>query len=189
MSTTATRMMFRSSWVIISITTIITLFMLDLCRKKSHRYLIDFLRVKVEKMNFAFRRTLLSPTRGERLESARGKRETSRRLNLSVKVNLNDLSYTLSERRTHHFNRVYVVTKNTSFSESDFFFGKKSTESPRLGFVFTGQGAQWSQMGKELCETFPVATLLFKHLDDVLQSTPNPPPWSLYSKLSLQPLI
>ena len=76
MSTTATRMMFRSSWVIISITTIITLFMLDLRRKN----LIDFLRVKVEKTNFAFRRTLLAPTRGERLESARGKRETSRRL-------------------------------------------------------------------------------------------------------------
>lgn len=106
-------------------------------------------------------------------------------INPSVKVTLDDLSYTLSERRTHHFNRAFVVTKKTSFSESDIVFGKKS-EAPRLGFVFTGQGAQWSQMGKELCENFPVATLLLKHLDDVLQSTPNPPSWSLYRKLSLE---
>ena len=59
--------MFRSSWVLISITTIITLFLLDLCRKKFPRYLINFLRAKGEKTNFAFRRILLSPTRGERL--------------------------------------------------------------------------------------------------------------------------
>lgn len=110
-------------------------------------------------------------------------------VNPSVKVDLNDLSYTLSERRTHHFNRAYAVSRTANFSESDFVFGKKSTEAPRIGFVFTGQGAQWSQMGKELCETFPIATLLLKHLDDVLQSTPTPPPWSLYSKLPLSTLI
>lgn len=104
-------------------------------------------------------------------------------VNPSVRVDLNDLAYTLSERRTHHFNRAYVVTRSTSFSENDIIFGKKS-EAIRLGFVFTGQGAQWSQMGKELCEAFPVARLLLKHLDNVLQSTPNPPLWSLYSKLS-----
>ena len=63
----ATRIMFRSSWVIISITTIITLFMLDLYRKKFPPYLINFLRAKGEKTNFTFRRILLSPTRGERI--------------------------------------------------------------------------------------------------------------------------
>ena len=62
-------------------------------------------------------------------------------------------------------------------------FQKKSTEPPRVGFVFTGQGAQWSTMGKSLVENFPTASLLLKHLDDVLQSTPNPPSWSLLKEL------
>lgn len=103
-------------------------------------------------------------------------------LNPSVKVKLPDLAYTLSERRTHHFHRAYVVTQNTTLSENAFMSGKTSTDPPRIGFVFTGQGAQWSQMGKDLVETFPDAKLLLKHLDDVLQSIPNPPSWSLLSK-------
>lgn len=32
---------------------------------------------------------------------------------------------------------------------------KKSAQTPSIGFVFTGQGAQWPQMGKELLQFFP----------------------------------
>ncbi|KAI4264333.1 MAG: hypothetical protein L6R42_000544 [Xanthoria sp. 1 TBL-2021] len=105
-------------------------------------------------------------------------------MNPSVNVSLPDLSYTLSERRTHHYNRGYVVTQSTTLNESAFVFQKKSTEPVRVGFVFTGQGAQWSRMGKSLVDNFPTASLLLKHLDDVLQSTPNPPAWSLLKELT-----
>ncbi|KAL8867225.1 MAG: hypothetical protein Q9198_008596, partial [Flavoplaca austrocitrina] len=104
-------------------------------------------------------------------------------MNPSVKVSLPDLAYTLAERRTHHYNRGYVVTKGTALNEAAFVYQKKSTEPLRVGFVFTGQGAQWSQMGKSLVENFPTASLLLKHFDDVLQSTPNPPAWSLLKEL------
>ncbi|KAL8912790.1 MAG: hypothetical protein Q9171_002248 [Xanthocarpia ochracea] len=104
-------------------------------------------------------------------------------INPSVKVNLRDLAYTLGERRTHHYHRGYVVTRSTVFNGAAVVLQKKSTEAPRIGFVFTGQGAQWSQMGKSLVENFPTASLLLKHLDDVLQSTPNPPSWSLLKEL------
>lgn len=100
-----------------------------------------------------------------------------------VKVALPDLAYTLSERRTHHYNRGYVVAQNTALNEAAFVYQKKNTESPRVGFIFTGQGAQWSRMGKSLVETFPTASLVLQHLDNVLQSTPNPPPWSLLKEL------
>lgn len=76
-------------------------------------------------------------------------------MNPSVKVNLPDLAYTLSERRTHHYNRGYVVAQSTVLDENAFVFQKKSTDTPRVGFIFTGQGAQWSQMGKALSRTFP----------------------------------
>jgi len=102
--------------------------------------------------------------------------------NPSVAVKLPDLAFTLSERRSRHFHRAYVITDNTNINEGAFTFGKKNTDLPRIGFVFTGQGAQWSQMGKGVIETFPVAKALINRLDRVLQALPNPPSWSLLSK-------
>lgn len=103
-------------------------------------------------------------------------------INPSVRIGLSDLAYTLSERRSHHFNRGYVVTQSTNFDEKAFFSGKKNISTPNIGFVFTGQGAQWSQMGKSLTENFPVARTLLKHLDDTLQALPDPPHWLLLGR-------
>ena len=104
-------------------------------------------------------------------------------MNPRVKLALPYLAYTLSERRTHHYNRGYVVAQSTALNEAAFVYQKKSTETPRVGFIFAGQGAQWSRISKSLVENFPTASLLLKHLDDVLQSTPNPPSWSLLKEL------
>ena len=100
----------------------------------------------------------------------------------SVSIRLPDLAYTLSERRSRHFHRAYVVARSTDLDEGAFMFGKKSTDSPRVAFVFTGHGAQWPQMGKAIVETFPIAESLLRHLDDVLQRLPRPPTWLLLSK-------
>lgn len=104
--------------------------------------------------------------------------------NLSVNIKLPDLAYTLSERRSRHFHRAYLVTEGTEIDEDAVVFSKKRTDAPKIGFVFTGQGAQWSQMGKHLVETFPAARLLLQHLDDVLQALPLPPKWSLLEELT-----
>ena len=103
-------------------------------------------------------------------------------MNPSVGINLADLAFTLSERRSHHFNRGYIVTQHTDLDDSAFTFGKKATNTPRVGFVFTGQGAQWSQMGKGVVDTFPLAKPLLERLDNALQSLPTPPKWSLLGK-------
>lgn len=68
-----------------------------------------------------------------------------------------DLAHTLNTRRTHHQWKTYVVAssvqelvealddKETSRPE---YLG--ASRPPRLGFVFTGQGAQWGGMGMDL---------------------------------------
>ncbi|KUJ12798.1 putative polyketide synthase [Mollisia scopiformis] len=104
-------------------------------------------------------------------------------INPNVAIKLPDLSYTLSERRSRLFHRAYVVADETTLDEGAFVFGKKNASAPRIGFVFSGQGAQWPQMGKALIETFPVVKAVILHLDEVLQGLMNPPSWSLLHEL------
>ncbi|CZR67900.1 probable 6-methylsalicylic acid synthase [Phialocephala subalpina] len=105
-------------------------------------------------------------------------------INPRVKVNLADLAYTLSERRTRLFHRAFVTTRTTNLSEDDFVVAKKSPQTPNIGFVFTGQGAQWSQMGKDLLAFFPWTRSILEELDQVLQAQPDPPEWSLITELT-----
>ncbi|ETS80425.1 hypothetical protein PFICI_07954 [Pestalotiopsis fici W106-1] len=105
-------------------------------------------------------------------------------INPGVKVDLADLAYTLSARRSRLFHRAYVSTRSTNISESDFVLGKQAPEPFKIGFVFTGQGAQWPQMGRDLLEFFPWVQSILEELDQVLQSQPDPPSWSLISELT-----
>ncbi|KAF9884922.1 hypothetical protein FE257_000913 [Aspergillus nanangensis] len=105
-------------------------------------------------------------------------------MNPRVKVNLADVAYTLSERRTRLFHRAFVSTRTTDVHENLFTVAKRSPKAPKVGFLFTGQGAQWPRMGKALVEAVPWVRSTLKDLDEVLQSLPNPPEWSLISELT-----
>lgn len=66
---------------------------------------------------------------------------------------LRDLAFTLSEKRTKL--PLKLAVSASSISELAGELEKrtafhKSLQAPRLGFVFTGQGAQWARMGVEL---------------------------------------
>lgn len=78
-------------------------------------------------------------------------------INPRVKVTLSDLAYTLSERRTRLWHRAFITIRNTGLDEKPeaWVVAKKSPQAPSFGFVFTGQGAQWPQMGKDLLNFFP----------------------------------
>ena len=99
-----------------------------------------------------------------------------------VSLKLRDIAFTLSERRSRHFHRGYLLTKSLNLSRTPLVVGKSLPRSPRLGFVFTGQGAQWSEMGEGLLSNFPVARSMVRHLDEVLQRLPDAPEWSLLSE-------
>ena len=105
-------------------------------------------------------------------------------INPSVRVSVPDLAYTLSERRSQFWHRAFVTTNTTEVQASDFTVGKKSPNVPRVGFVFTGQGAQWPQMGRELAEYFPLAREVFEELDAVLKGLSEPPEWNLVDELT-----
>ncbi|KAH6685860.1 hypothetical protein F5X68DRAFT_276598 [Plectosphaerella plurivora] len=104
-----------------------------------------------------------------------------------VNVVMRDMAHTLSERRTRHFHRGFAVVDSETLSGDSFNTGKQRAEQPRVAFVFTGQGAQWSRMGKDLLETYPTAAQKVRELDEILQKIPQPPSWLLFDTLT-QPL-
>lgn len=101
----------------------------------------------------------------------------------AVNVKLRDLAYTLGERRSRHYHRGLIISTGTDLDVQSFVRGHVREEPPKVGFIFTGQGAQWPQMGKGLLETFPLAARTIRHLDQVLQSSHDPPSWTLYDEL------
>lgn len=107
--------------------------------------------------------------------------------NPRVRVKLADLAYTLSERRSRLWHRAFTTTASTEFVEhaKSWTAGKKSGQDCRIGFVFTGQGAQWPQMGKDLLRYFPsLVRDVLDELDRVLQSLREPPKWTLLQELT-----
>ncbi|KAK9413823.1 hypothetical protein SUNI508_11641 [Seiridium unicorne] len=105
-------------------------------------------------------------------------------VNPRVTASLLDLAYTLSERRSRLWHRAFVTTSDKGFSDNDFIASKRGSEEPRVGFIFTGQGAQWSQMGRLLLRDFPLVRPVLEELDQALQRTPDPPSWSLLRELT-----
>ncbi|KAI0970360.1 putative polyketide synthase [Xylaria arbuscula] len=101
-----------------------------------------------------------------------------------VSVEIESLAYTLSERRSRHFHRGYVVTKGLSLQPDSFTYGKKKSETPKIGFVFTGQGGQWPRMGRSLLSNFPIALETINRLNNVLRGLLHPPNWSLVDELT-----
>jgi acyl transferase domain-containing protein len=90
---------------------------------------------------------------------------------------LDDLSYTLALRRDHMAYRAFgVKSKNVSMQVSSF---SKSKRVPELVFIFTGQGAQWAQMGTELVGDFPSFLWDIQKMQDTLAKVPHPPSWQI----------
>ncbi|CAG5139713.1 uncharacterized protein ALTATR162_LOCUS550 [Alternaria atra] len=101
----------------------------------------------------------------------------------AVGIKLNDLAYTLSERKSRHYHRGFTIATSTELDMQSFQRGHVRPELPNIGFVFTGQGAQWPEMGKALVDNFPLAARTIKHLDEVLQNSYAAPSWSLLDEI------
>lgn len=103
---------------------------------------------------------------------------------VAAKYNLLDVSYTLGNRRSVLLSKAFTVASyNTlsnvfdNVSESFVFADKKSIRS--IGFVFTGQGAQWARMGAELMAYSSSFLRSIRALDLVLEELHDGPEWSI----------
>jgi len=78
----------------------------------------------------------------------------NKRASEDPKLDFDSLSYTLAHRRSHLSSAAYHVASNFSELESELSVARatnlQTARGVRLGFVFTGQSAQWPRMGIEL---------------------------------------
>ena len=95
----------------------------------------------------------------------------------ATSVRLKDLSYTLNARREHLAYRTFVVTDNISSWKA------APTEltgpPPQLVYIFTGQGAQWPQMGRKLLQVNESFRQTIRKLDQALRALATPLTWTI----------
>ncbi|KAM5349407.1 hypothetical protein ACJ41O_005912 [Fusarium nematophilum] len=85
-----------------------------------------------------------------------------------------DMAYTLGERRSHLPWRIALTAASCdelvlTLNGIDALPGRASEAKPRLAFVYTGQGAQWPGMGRELLGSHPVFADTLQAADDCLK--------------------
>ncbi|PMD36739.1 BcPKS8, polyketide synthase [Hyaloscypha variabilis F] len=87
---------------------------------------------------------------------------------------MSNVAYTLGQRRSLMQWRIAISSASSFDLIQTLNAGKLSptreTDPPRIGFIFTGQGAQWNAMGRELYEQYPVFAATIDACDKCLAS-------------------
>ncbi|KAL8720894.1 MAG: hypothetical protein Q9225_002312 [Loekoesia sp. 1 TL-2023] len=101
-----------------------------------------------------------------------------------------DLAYSLSQRRTMHRYRSFAIGHDREAILEDLTaprptakWRRANDSIPKIGFVFTGQGAQWHAMGRQLIELSPVFKSTLIRCDIILHRLPDAPDWSCLDEL------
>ncbi|KID66135.1 Highly reducing polyketide synthase gloL [Metarhizium brunneum] len=82
-----------------------------------------------------------------------------------------DLAYTLARKRDHGPHRAFAIANGGAIETvSPPASIKPGTKPPNIVMVFTGQGAQWPQMGRQLWQSNETFKASIQHLDQCLQA-------------------
>jgi acyl transferase domain-containing protein/SAM-dependent methyltransferase/NAD(P)-dependent dehydrogenase (short-subunit alcohol dehydrogenase family)/aryl carrier-like protein len=95
---------------------------------------------------------------------------------------LPELAYTLARRREHLQLRTYSVHVEGCEYESAPIM-KTPSDVPEVTMIFNGQGAQWTQMGRELLDDNNYFSEAIDFMDSVLKGLKFPPKWSIRAEL------
>jgi acyl transferase domain-containing protein len=92
-----------------------------------------------------------------------------------------DLAYTLAVHRERLSQRAFAIWQNGELETSTL--SKAPAVPPTITMIFSGQGAQWAGMGKNLIQT----DASFRHdlasMDSILQKFRKAPTWSILGML------
>ncbi|PTB44904.1 hypothetical protein M441DRAFT_53996 [Trichoderma asperellum CBS 433.97] len=88
---------------------------------------------------------------------------------------VNDMAYTLGERRTHLQWRIAITASSCSelanaLNSVSATPGVVPSKEPKVALVYTGQGAQWAGMGKELMKSHPIFAKAIETCSNYLQT-------------------
>lgn len=93
-----------------------------------------------------------------------------------------DMAYTLNQRREHCVYRTFCTVGDDRIMGKAAAIARVPTATPDLAMVFSGQGAQWPTMGKELILTSSEVRSDIEAMDRILQSLQYPPAWKIEGK-------
>ncbi len=116
-------------------------------------------------------------------------------------VRLTDICYTVNTGRSHFDHRLAIITESTgqlrdklsAVEEMEmgkmtgYTKGKASQFSPKIAFLFPGQGSQYVGMGRELYQTQPIFRQTLERCDEILRAyLPKPLLEVLYQESDVQ---
>jgi acyl transferase domain-containing protein len=93
-------------------------------------------------------------------------------------TSLQDMAYTLATRRQFYEQRTFSVSDGQERLVTQSM--SRTKDAPKsLIFVFTGQGAQWPEMGRSLMEDVPSFRDDLHKMDKLLAACSSPPSWTI----------
>ncbi|KAH6689849.1 KR domain-containing protein [Plectosphaerella plurivora] len=95
---------------------------------------------------------------------------------------LSDVAYTRAVRREALTQRAFALARGAEFIEISPSV-KTPGKAPGLFMIFSGQGAQWAGMGKEMIQGDAKFRADIEGMDTILQGLKNPPSWTIMDEL------
>ncbi|RDA88606.1 hypothetical protein CP532_5867 [Ophiocordyceps camponoti-leonardi (nom. inval.)] len=95
---------------------------------------------------------------------------------------LQSVAYTMGSRRDHLSCRTFSIAGHEGKTLEFEPFRRAGASQPVVVLIFTGQGAQWTGMGKDLFHSTPSFAEDIRKLDAVVKRVPEAPGWTIEGK-------